>query len=70
MHAPNKETCYTMCLAWPHPVPQEREGVWVTCFTAVCCATLYSAGPITAQYLVITRCKSTGKPYAAALSVF
>ena len=47
-------------------------------FTAVCCAALYSAGPITAHYCVawllsklqITRCKSTGKPQAAALSVF
>jgi len=49
----------------------------VTSFTAVCCAALYSAGPITAHYSVtwvllsqlwqeIKRCKSTGKPQAAA----
>ena len=36
-----ESVCTRVSLAWPHPVPQEREGV--TSFTAVCCDTLYSA---------------------------
>ena len=45
--------CMSVSLVWPHPIPQEREGL-VTCFTAVGCVALHSqvSADITANYKV------------------
>ena len=42
----------TIIVSHGHTLFHEKAGVWSTYLTAVCCPTLYSAGPITAQHSV------------------